>query len=318
MIGGPGRSGTNILKEIFRAHPLVLGHPFETRFTVDPDGLAPTLRLLRSSVSPFVGETALARLDRLLTCLATRSVADRFAATLESVGITRFTHRRYRDWQLNAVFPDFLKCKDALIRDLTRLSYAGIWAGAPSRVGRATRRVAHNGQDERVITPMRTFLRTIYFNAINSAHKQYFVDDNTYNILYGRELLDLLPQGRLIHVVRDPRDVVASYLHQRWTPRSLPAALEFYSEVMRRWLSIRDTIDPSRFMEIRLEDLCHDPESVLVKISEWAQIPFDDALLSVDLTQSNSGRWRREFGDESQQLLARELKPFIDQFNYEP
>ena len=139
LIGGPGRSGTNIMKDVLRSHPLVFGLPFETRFTVDPDGLAPTLRLLRSSWSLFVAEQALRRLDGLLSRVAGRSFIDRAAAVGERVmgKMGRaFTHRAYREWDMAKVFPGFARHKEELIADLTLRQYEGEWAGAPGGLGR--------------------------------------------------------------------------------------------------------------------------------------------------------------------------------------
>ena len=38
-VSGSGRCGTNLLKDLLGRHPDVHTLPFETRFTVDPDGI---------------------------------------------------------------------------------------------------------------------------------------------------------------------------------------------------------------------------------------------------------------------------------------
>jgi hypothetical protein len=316
LIGGPGRSGTNILKDIFRQHPLVLAFPFETRFTVDPDGLAPTLRMIRSSVSPFVGEAALARLGYTLSRMSHRSLLDRLAKLLERATGTKHAHRSYRDWELAAVLPGFAQSKDQLIRELTMLSYSGVWAGA--KAGRKTfrRRIPHDDKHGKVTDAMRRFLHTIYANALAQTGKTHLVDDNTFNILYATELLDLLPSGKLLHMVRDPRDVVASYLQQRWTPNSLPEAIRYYRQVMSCWLDTRSALDEKRLLEIRLEDLCKDPKSTLGQVASWADLPFHDALLNIPLNRSNSGRWTRELDLNERTELTRSVGEFVHLYGY--
>ena len=320
LIGGPGRSGTNVVKDVFRAHPLVFGLPFETRFTVDPDGLAPTLRVLRSSWSPFVAETALRRLDDVLSRVAKRSLIDRVGFVGERLmGKTgkSFAHRAYREWELAKVFPGFVRHKDELIRELTLLQYAGIWSGAPGGPGRRERVVAHNDENGCVIEPMRRFLRALYSGALSQANKQYYVEDNTFNILFACELLDLLPRAKLIHIVRDPRDVVVSYLNQRWTPNTLAEAACYYKEIMERWFAIRQTVSVDRIMEVRLEDLCDKPEIVLRQIGDLAEIPFHNSLLDVPLSKANAGRWKKELAAPDQEQLTLVVEPFIRRYGYD-
>ena len=320
LIGGPGRSGTNVVKDVFRSHPLVFGLPFEARFTIDPDGLAPTLRLLRSSWSPFVAERALRRLDGLLSRVARRAFSDRAAAAWEHMmgKMGRdFTRRAYREWEVAKVFPDFLEHKDQLIRELTLLEYVGEWPGAPGGLGGKKRVVSQHDEKGFVVEPMRRFLRSLYSGALTRANKEYYVDDNTFNILFAQELLDLLPRGRIMHVVRDPRDVVASYLHQRWTPHNLTAASRYYLSIMERWFAVRKTVSQDRILEVRLEDLCDEPEVVLRQISDWTELPFDRSLLDVPLNKSNAGRWKRDLSVSDQAQLAQVLEPIVRSYGYD-
>jgi hypothetical protein len=255
-------------------------------------------------------------LNRLLDRLAKRTAVDKFASIAERLFGADSAHRRYRDWQLQEVFPNFTKNKEELIRDLTLLTYFGVWVGAPTGSERGRRIIAHDDGSEVSTTAMRKFLRSIYAGALAKANRQVYVDDNTYNVLYAEELLDLLPNARLIHVVRDPRDVIASYIRQRWTPSSVTAAIAFYTHVIECWLLHRKALDSNRFIEIRLEDLCNEPEVVLKHIFEWAGIPFDTQVLDVALTKSNTGRWRREFTSAEQSELDKKLRPFLDLYDY--
>ena len=66
LVGGAGRTGTNIVKDVLCDHPDGYGLPFESRITVDPDGIAPTLALLQNAWSPFLAHVAIKRLDGFL------------------------------------------------------------------------------------------------------------------------------------------------------------------------------------------------------------------------------------------------------------
>ncbi|MFO0843086.1 MAG: sulfotransferase [Gemmataceae bacterium] len=84
-------------------------------------------------------------------------------------------------------------------------------------------------------------------------------------------LLELFPDARLVHVVRDPYDVYPSTLHlwrvlyglwglQRPTWEGLPElVLDTFTQVYDRLEEGKRLIPPGRFIEVRYEDLVRDP-----------------------------------------------------------
>lgn len=65
LIGGTGRSGTTILKNVFNNHPEV-ANITEWRITIDPDGLIGFYNTFSSGWSPFLYDIKIRRLERLL------------------------------------------------------------------------------------------------------------------------------------------------------------------------------------------------------------------------------------------------------------
>jgi hypothetical protein len=308
LIGGPGRSGTNILKDVLRAHPAVHALPFETRFPVDPDGLVPALRSLRSDWTPFTAERTLERLESLLRRVARRSLLDRIAGFAGAM-------RPYRDWELVKVFPRFDEHARTLLSRLRLVSYRGRWAGATSASG-DRRTVARPDLDGAATAACSEFLCALYAGALANAGRRLYVDDNTFNILFAEELLELLPGASLVHMVRDPRDVIASYLKQRWSPREPGAATAYYRAVMERWRRIRSRLAPARFIEVRLEDLCVEPRAELGRICALASLPFDERMLAVPLDRPNTGRWAREFDEATAGRLTADLADVLAEYGY--
>src|SRR5947208_2590685 len=79
-------------------------------------------------------------------------------------------------------------------------------------------------------------------------------------------LWEQFPSAQLVHIVRDPRDSVASH-------RNMPFANPGPVELARRWRrftarALRDGAahDPSAYLRIRYEDLARDPASVLRQV----------------------------------------------------
>jgi hypothetical protein len=87
-----------------------------------------------------------------------------------------------------------------------------------------------------------------------------------------------LPEARFVHVIRDGRDVALSVLDR--TVRDLTAG-----DVARRWRkkvrkAREDAPDLEHYTEVRYEDLILDTEAVLRRVSEFADLPWDDAMLT--------------------------------------
>jgi hypothetical protein len=124
---------------------------------------------------------------------------------------------------------------------------------------------------------------------------------------YGR-LLDVWPDARFIHLVRDGRDVCASWLRLGWEGNAYHGARSWRSR-LREWEDVVPRLD-GRFVEIRFEDLLARPRPVLHRICEFLGLSFEPAMLEyhrdttyAPLDPGQSGKWRR-------QLAARDIRVF--------
>lgn len=147
------------------------------------------------------------------------------------------------------------------------------------------------------------------------------------NVLCFDWVLERFPEARLVHVVRDGRDVMCSmrqHPDRRWVDgvevkELRPQPVDAY---MRRWL--RDTQaglgqrgDP-RYLEVRYEDLVADPERVMRDLvealgEEWVPAVLVDktpsggkrAHAGSRITTGSVGRWREDLtADEQHRVQA--------------
>ena len=96
----------------------------------------------------------------------------------------------------------------------------------------------------------------------------------------------LFPEAQVIHIVRDPRDAIASALKMPWTSESAFALAEQW-----RRFTISNTrhsikAGPDSALQIRYEDLTRDPEAVLRVLFAFIEEEFDPSILS---TSERSG-----------------------------
>ena len=311
FVGGVGRSGKSITKEIIALHPAAASLPFEYRFIVDPDGLVDFYTGYTASWSPYLADRRLKRLERLLNNLAQEPwyhrLIGRLLQRLNPDG-KRLSPRAYHGWELNRHLPNYEFHVRQLMSELVDFSFPSCWFGAESyQLFHNLYHAAPRPKDE-LAQILGGFVDNIINDLLAHTGKEFFVEDNTWNSLFAREILDLVPNAKIIHVYRDPRDVIASFSHQRWSPNDKEQGALWYRDMMNHWFDVRSTIPFNSFYEVRLEELVAAPEVGIRAICEFVGIPFDQAMLEIDLTHSHSGRWKTEYTAEERVKVAAVLK----------
>ena len=322
FIGGTGRCGTNILKDSLCAHPDFFGLAFESRFTIDPGGMIPTYQSLLHSWSPFNLDRSLGDFDKFIRKLSAVTLTDRFVNMIEQLArkvIPGISLRAYSHWELSKYFPSLLPYTEELIQKLTAGVYSGSWHGNGVLTRNMYVPVADSARHEFLTEAFAAYLNALIAEVLAQRKCRVFVDDNTYNILYAPELTDLVPNALIVHIYRDPRDVVASYVRQRWSPKDYGQAIDLYCSIMQKWNSVRDRIPENKLMEIRFEDYVHSSDEYLRKIYAYFSIeePADKVLGSkVDIQKANIGRWDREFSNSDKEQLNSRLQNWLDFYGY--
>ena len=297
LIGGTGRSGTNLVKNVLAAHARCCALPFESRFVTDPDGTVPTLALLQHSWSPFTGASALERHFALLNRVGRRSHRDRIACTVKRVGERLGTPVRlgtYAEWELEQWFPGYWQATGELRQDLAAFGFPARWVGSKYLFQRPVPQpIAHDDREGSASAAFSNFLNTIYTNFLQARAAEVYVDDNTFNIVFADWLHRLLPQAVFVDVRRDPRDVVVSYLEQGWAPDTLEQAVAYFRAVLRRSDDAMATVPQDRKLSVTLDEIAGAPSAVSRRISQAIDFPPDSFDFTADPVRPASlGRWK--------------------------
>lgn len=89
----------------------------------------------------------------------------------------------------------------------------------------------------------------------------------------------LLPEAVFVHLVRDPRDVAASYARAGWGPRTMTGAGHAWKSRVSAAMAAGRALGPSRYLELRYEDLVADPATHLSAICSLMALDFDPKML---------------------------------------
>jgi hypothetical protein len=92
-------------------------------------------------------------------------------------------------------------------------------------------------------------------------------------------ITSLFPEARIIHVIRDGRDVAASFMELGWSDNIERAALHWRQRVLKG-RQAGELLGRERYLEIRYEDLVTRPEDTLHRLCGHIALPFDPAMLN--------------------------------------
>jgi hypothetical protein len=312
MVGGTGRCGTSISRTLLSKHPLMAALPFEQRFILDPDGIVDYYVGSRAW-TPYMADKRLKRLERLLMELSERHHYH-LGGLLMKLGSRILSPARYHGWELDKHIPNFKARSKMLIRELRAFSYNACWWGIEGYTHRP--QVYHAPYRERLAEILGNFVRDITQELLDRHNAHIMVEDTTWNILLAPQILEILPESKFLHVYRDPRDVVASFLTQRWCPSDLVEAAIWYRDMMERWFEVRGQLRPSCYYEYKLENLVEDTERTARSMCYFAGVTYDPVLLETDLGHAHTGRWERDFNLQEQHRLEGIIGYLVEELGY--
>jgi len=314
MISGTGRSGTNITKAIFAKHSKVATLPFEYRIMIDPDGIIDFYHSFSKAWSPFAADKKIRNLEMFLLSKSKQKGITPFIGKIvkmiDTTGL-KITAPEYFGWELEKWIPGYEAHVHQLINQLKSFEFSGRWPGSLSFSRNNQMYFSDKYNDEQLIPILRTFITNTTTSILLKQEREVFVEDNTWNILYARELLDILPQARLIHLVRDPRDVIASFIKQKWCPDNLEDAICYYNSIIHRWFEIEKTLDPKKFIVVKFEDMISNPEKVVSEMCSFANLDFENEMLEINLSGGNVGRWEKAFVSAEVKFINKRLNDIL-------
>ncbi len=223
----------------------------------------------------------------------------------------------------------------------------GIWRALVDDNTRERARSIVNAMDDNEKNGFTLFARVLD-NICEESGKSIACDHTPRNIFYAARLLDQLPNARIIHMVRDPRAVLASQKH-RWKRRWLDSVRIPLREALRNRVAFHPFTttrlwaratheamalsEHPRFMALKFEDLINDPDDQLKTLCEFLGIPLEDALYDVQVMGSSHNtsqlsehkfdrqtlqRWRKSLRDDEIVACEKRAEQLMRDFDYRP
>ena len=319
MIGGSGRCGTNLTKNILSKHSDVYSLPFEFRFIIDPEGIIDFYNSFSTTWSPFFADKKINNLKSFLLNLSNKKFFETFFSRIikffDNDG-KYLTSAKYYEWELDKWFPNYTNHVESLINDLTEFKYLGTWPGSANyKINSEIIFSSYKSKSE-----LRMILRKFIMNCISELliknDKTFFVEDNTWNNLFINELNYIIPDLKFINLIRDPRDVVLSFTNQRWTPKELEKSSILYRSIMEYWLRKREDLSNDLIYDCFYENLINNTENEVKKICDHIGLDFEDKMLNIDIYKSNVNKWQKQLDSNQISIIENTLGDLIFRLGY--
>jgi Sulfotransferase family len=108
--------------------------------------------------------------------------------------------------------------------------------------------------------------------------KARYADKTPRNLRNIELLAELFPEAKFVHIIRDGRDVALSLLDVDFGARDIGAAALAWKEFVTEGRASGKRLG-IRYCEINYENILEDPESTIVSLCEFIDLPFDSKML---------------------------------------
>jgi predicted MPP superfamily phosphohydrolase len=146
----------------------------------------------------------------------------------------------------------------------------------------------------------------VFFDLIMSLfltkkHKPRFCEKTPQHLLCVNKILELYPKAKIIHVVRDGRDVVNSLLKMPWRPKGLLNNARFWIRYARLGQQLNHQYSEAKenFMSIRYEDLLLNTEKLLREILSFVEEAYEEGILDKNFQEKIFASWENEWKHKS-------------------
>ena len=316
FIGGTGRCGTSLLRKIFSHDKKVISLPFAASLFIEIDGIISIIKSFESHKTPYDEKLLLERFSNFYFQLGVKNgnyVIEKYDF---EQNLKNFVHP-YKDWELTKYIEDYYGIFQKFKKKLNIVTYKGNYSRDESKNSNIN---FINKKKENIIESFR-YLVLLLINGIKKKQlkkkdKYIYLDDNTWNYLNFLELKKIFPNAYLIHIFRDPRDVILSLSKQRWSPILLKDCVIFYKKLMDQWFIEKKQMNKKIITEVSFEKLVKNPEFELKKISKFINFNFSFNIDLIDFKKSNIGSWRNEFNRSQIKFLNKELEEYLMKYRY--
>jgi hypothetical protein len=124
------------------------------------------------------------------------------------------------------------------------------------------------------------------------------------------KLLRVFPDAKIVHIVRDPRDVATSILQYPWGPNNAVVAALVWGRLVRTARDVGRQLGPERYLEVSYRNLLQAPREEMSRLMTFVCGQVDEARLEAYVTETaanplrnNLNTWRNGLTEKQAALV---------------
>jgi hypothetical protein len=245
--------------------------------------------------------------------------------------------------QNNVLKDDFVKLVSLIISRNER----GLWRGIPTDDDIAIASQILNESQSGEITYAQLYTLAVSYLA-DREHKEIVCEQTPRNIFYGHDLLNIYPNSKIIHMVRDPRAVMASQ-KSKWRQKKLGARKIPLLEEIRVWINYHPITmsklwlkasnaalklsSSERVKLVKYEDFVESPEKIAKDICEFIGVEYEMEMLIISqmgssykkekenhkgISKAGLNRWQQNLTNGEINICETLTASLLNHFTYSP
>jgi len=129
--------------------------------------------------------------------------------------------------------------------------------------------------------------------ACEATGRRFWCQKATSYIFYGREILTLMPEARLLYMLRNPYDICASRKRRADYEERIWGHMVSWNQGIRLARRLGAEF-PDRFRIVKYEDLTAAPEPTVRGVFEFLGVPFDRSVLDIPHVNRSESKYKLE------------------------
>ena len=326
FVAGLGSTGSSALVDLLKEVETYFVLDNEFRLFVDPGGLINLRDSLVENWSVFQSDIAIKNFNKMI-----KSLSSKWRSPNSHIDHTKFLDK------------EFLNLSKKYINSLTDIDYNGLWYGIDniwlrqinkipfiydSRIFSKKMYIGKKLNEDDFNSLTNNYIKSMIEYCLLKNHKKHFCFNENLSCMFPKKILDMVPNSKIINIVRDPKDVYADSLRVNWLaiPKDKKKYIKWQLSVYNGWMEVEDKAriwDPnsSKLKVIKFEDFIFDYNRTIKSVFDFLNIDKKNhtmkrKFLDPSLSMKNVGQWKDMISKEDANMIDSQFEEFYKRYNY--